>query len=174
VLLPLSRDSRLFGTRFVLSPHSRLVAPHQGMRARWGRTSRPTPKPRRRRRPPQLLEYDSCRDHIARRNELFALLHEKRNLFRIKHTGGFACRRNLILPPQPASRVSLRHVQSARARQNGGSDGRPYYGIFGTKRVTSFLCIIRSGSDRPLSVFKQETAHRKIRTVSQMRAALRP
>jgi hypothetical protein len=29
--------------------------------------------------------------------------------------------------------------QRERARTAGG-DGRPHYGIFGTKRVTSFLC----------------------------------
>src|SRR5262245_22561701 len=55
VLHPLSRDSQLSGTSFVLSPHSRQVPPHQGLQARWGRTSRLTPEPRRRRRPPQLV-----------------------------------------------------------------------------------------------------------------------
>src|SRR5207245_5648834 len=41
------------------------------------------------------LEYDSGRDHIARRNELLALFHENLDLLRIKHTGSFARRRNL-------------------------------------------------------------------------------
>jgi hypothetical protein len=76
VLPPLSQGSQPFGTRFVLSPRPRSVPPHAILKARWGRM------PAQRHRSAGIaglrssLKYDSGRDHIARRNELFALFHE--------------------------------------------------------------------------------------------------